>query len=118
MRGYDRDQYLQLCWALRDIQADRVFPIDHGLLDVLAGVQAWLLRSVTDRTMPQVYTDEHRNRTVVVTNNDSAYQTALALKAAGLRAAGKWSHTASIVAPCTRTGKPRSHPKNHPSMVI
>lgn len=26
-----------------------------------------LLRSVTDRTMPQVYTDEHRNRTVVVT---------------------------------------------------
>lgn len=26
-----------------------------------------LLRSVTDRTMPQVYTDEYRNRTVVVT---------------------------------------------------
>lgn len=41
-RGYDRDQYLQLCWALRDLQADRVFPMDHGLLDVLAGVQAWL----------------------------------------------------------------------------
>lgn len=44
-RGYDREQYLQLCWALRDIQADRVFPIDHGLLDVLAGLQAWLARS-------------------------------------------------------------------------
>jgi uncharacterized protein YcbK (DUF882 family) len=43
-RGYDRDQYLQLCWALRDIQADRVFPIDHGLLDVLAGLQAWLAK--------------------------------------------------------------------------
>ena len=41
-RGYDRDQYLQLCWALRDLQADRVFPMDHGLLDVLAGLQAWL----------------------------------------------------------------------------
>ena len=41
-RGYDRDQYLQLCWALRDIQADRVFAMDHGLLDVLAGLQVWL----------------------------------------------------------------------------
>jgi len=44
-RGYDRAQYLQLCWALRDLQADRVFPMDHGLLDVLAGLQAWLARS-------------------------------------------------------------------------
>ncbi|HET9025884.1 MAG TPA: DUF882 domain-containing protein, partial [Burkholderiaceae bacterium] len=44
-RGYDREQYLQLCWALRDMQADRVFPMDHGLLDVLAGLQAWLARS-------------------------------------------------------------------------
>jgi uncharacterized protein YcbK (DUF882 family) len=44
-RGYDREQYLQLCWALRDIQANRVFPIDHGLLDVLAGLQTWLAQS-------------------------------------------------------------------------
>lgn len=44
-RGYDREQYLQLCWALRDVQAERVFPIDHGLLDVLAGLQAWLAKS-------------------------------------------------------------------------
>ena len=44
-RGYDREQYLQLCWALRDLRADRVFPMDHGLLDVLAGLQAWLARS-------------------------------------------------------------------------
>jgi uncharacterized protein YcbK (DUF882 family) len=43
-RGYDREQYLQLCWALRDQQAGRVFPMDHALLDVLAGVQAWLAR--------------------------------------------------------------------------
>lgn len=40
--GYDQDQYLAICWSLRDQQANRVFPIDHGLLDVLAGVQAWL----------------------------------------------------------------------------
>ena len=43
-QGYDRDQYLQLCWLLRDVQADRVFPINHDLLAVLCGVQAWLER--------------------------------------------------------------------------
>jgi uncharacterized protein YcbK (DUF882 family) len=43
-RGYDREQYLQLCWLLRDVQANRVFPIDHDLLAVLCGVQAWLGR--------------------------------------------------------------------------
>jgi len=43
-RGYDRDQYLQLCWLLRDVQTGRVFPIDHDLLAVLCGVQAWLAR--------------------------------------------------------------------------
>ncbi|MCU0939981.1 MAG: DUF882 domain-containing protein [Burkholderiaceae bacterium] len=43
-RGYDREQYLQLCWLLRDVQADRVFPMDHDLLAVLCGVQAWLGR--------------------------------------------------------------------------
>jgi len=39
--GYDREQYLKLCWLLRDVQAQRVMPIDRGLLDVLAGIQAW-----------------------------------------------------------------------------
>ena len=43
-RGYDREQYLQLCWLLRDVRAQRVFPIDHDLLAVLCGVQAWLQR--------------------------------------------------------------------------
>ena len=31
---------------LRDVQADRVFPMDHGLLDVLAGLQAWLAQTL------------------------------------------------------------------------
>lgn len=43
-RGYDRQQYLHLCWLLRDVRANRVFPIDHDLLAVLCGVQAWLGR--------------------------------------------------------------------------
>lgn len=46
--GYNRDQYLNVCWALRDLQADRVFPMNHGLLDVLCGLQAWLARSGVD----------------------------------------------------------------------
>lgn len=43
-RGFDREQYLQLCWLLRDVRANRVFPIDHDLLAVLCGVQTWLGR--------------------------------------------------------------------------
>ena len=43
--GYNRDEYLNICWLMRDIQADRVFPMSHGLLDVLCGVQAWLART-------------------------------------------------------------------------
>lgn len=43
-KGYDREQYLNICWVMRDVQADRVFPINHHLLDVLCGVQTWLAR--------------------------------------------------------------------------
>lgn len=46
--GYNRDEYLNICWALRDLQADRVFPMNHGLLDVLCGLQTWLARSGVD----------------------------------------------------------------------
>ncbi len=41
-KGRNDDEYLKLCWILRDLQADRVFTMDRGLLDVLAGLQAWL----------------------------------------------------------------------------
>lgn len=43
--GYKRDEYLSICWLLRDLQADRVFPMNHDLLDVLCGVQTWLARN-------------------------------------------------------------------------
>lgn len=43
--GYSRDEYLNICWLMRDMQADRVFPMNHGLLDVLCGVQTWLART-------------------------------------------------------------------------
>ncbi len=48
--GYDRNRYLELCWLLRDLRARRVFPMDHDLLAVLCGVQAWLGRE--GRTAP------------------------------------------------------------------
>ncbi len=43
-KGYDRDQYLNICWVLRDIRGDQVFPMNHQLLDVLCGLQEWLTR--------------------------------------------------------------------------
>jgi uncharacterized protein YcbK (DUF882 family) len=47
-RGRDQDEYLRLCWILRDVQADRVFAMNHALLDTLAGIQMWLKQSGTD----------------------------------------------------------------------
>jgi uncharacterized protein YcbK (DUF882 family) len=41
-RGRSQDEYLKLCWILRDVQADRVFAMNRALLDTLAGIQAWL----------------------------------------------------------------------------
>jgi len=52
--GYNRDEYLNICWLLRDVQADRVFPMHHGLLDVLCGLQAWLGRIGSDAPL-QIY---------------------------------------------------------------
>jgi len=46
--GRNQDEYLQLCWILRDMQADRVFAMDRSLLDTLAGIQAWLRHSGVD----------------------------------------------------------------------
>lgn len=60
-RGYDREQYLQLCWLLRDVQVNRVFPIDHDLLAVLCGVQAWLGRE--GRVAPLRVVSGYRSQT-------------------------------------------------------
>lgn len=43
--GFNRDEYLQVCWLMRDLKANRVFPMDRKLLDVLCGVQTWLARN-------------------------------------------------------------------------
>jgi uncharacterized protein YcbK (DUF882 family) len=43
--GRNQDEYLRLCWIMRDLQADRVFAMSRALLDTLAGVQAWLASS-------------------------------------------------------------------------
>jgi uncharacterized protein YcbK (DUF882 family) len=44
-RGHNRDAYLNLCWLMRDVQADRVFAMDRRLFDVLTGLQVWLARN-------------------------------------------------------------------------
>jgi uncharacterized protein YcbK (DUF882 family) len=43
--GYNRDEYLNICWLMRDIQSGSVFPMNHQLLDLLSGLQTWLARN-------------------------------------------------------------------------
>lgn len=40
--GYDGDAYKEICWLLRDVQANKSFAMSLRLLDVLCGLQAWL----------------------------------------------------------------------------
>ena len=40
--GYDGDAYRQICWLLRDVQANKSFAMSLRLLDVLCGLQNWL----------------------------------------------------------------------------
>ena len=43
--GYNRDEYLNICWLLRDSAGRSRLPDQSWLLDVLCGVQAWLART-------------------------------------------------------------------------
>lgn len=40
--GYDGDAYKEICWLLRDVQANKSFAMSLRLLDVLCGLQNWL----------------------------------------------------------------------------
>ena len=40
--GYDGDAYKEICWLLRDVQANKSFAMSLRLLDLLAGLQYWL----------------------------------------------------------------------------
>ena len=40
--GYDGEAYQEICWLLRDVQANKSFPMSPRLLDVLCGLQNWL----------------------------------------------------------------------------
>jgi uncharacterized protein YcbK (DUF882 family) len=40
--GYDGEAYQEICWLMRDIQANKTFPMSPRLLDVLCGLQNWL----------------------------------------------------------------------------
>jgi uncharacterized protein YcbK (DUF882 family) len=39
--GYDGDAYKEICWLLRDVQANKSFAMSLRLLDVLCGLQNW-----------------------------------------------------------------------------
>jgi uncharacterized protein YcbK (DUF882 family) len=40
--GYDGEAYKEICWLLRDMQANKSFAMSPRLLDVLCGLQNWL----------------------------------------------------------------------------
>ncbi len=40
--GYDGEAYKEICWLMRDVQANKSFPMSPRLLDVLCGLQNWL----------------------------------------------------------------------------
>lgn len=40
--GYDGEAYKEICWLLRDVQANKTFAMSPRLLDVLCGLQNWL----------------------------------------------------------------------------
>ncbi len=40
--GYHGEAYKEICWLLRDVQANRSFAMSPRLLDVLCGLQNWL----------------------------------------------------------------------------
>jgi len=61
-RGRNQDEYLQLCWILRDLRADRVFAMNRSLLDMLAGMQAWLRHSGVDAPI-EVHSGYRSSRT-------------------------------------------------------
>lgn len=43
--GYDGEAYREICWLLRDVQANRSFAMAPRLLDVLCGLQNWLVHN-------------------------------------------------------------------------
>lgn len=74
-RGWNRDEYYALCWLMRDVKADRVFPIDRKLLDVLCGVQAWLAYNghVTPIRINSAYRTLTTNRAIEGSARDSKH---------------------------------------------
>jgi uncharacterized protein YcbK (DUF882 family) len=61
-RGHNQDEYLAICWALRDLRAHRVFSMDRRLLDVLAGLQVWLKANGIDAPL-HIYSGYRTGRT-------------------------------------------------------
>ena len=43
--GYDGDAYKEICWLMRDVRANKSFPMSLRLLDVLCGLQNWLVQT-------------------------------------------------------------------------
>jgi uncharacterized protein YcbK (DUF882 family) len=85
--GRNQDEYLQLCWLLRDVRADRVFAMDRELLDTLAGMQAWLRHSGIDAPI-EVYSGYRTTRTNNATEGSARNSRHVVGKAADISVLG------------------------------
>jgi uncharacterized protein YcbK (DUF882 family) len=86
-RGRLQDEYLQLCWILRDVQADRVFAMNRALLDTLAGIQAWLKQSGVDAPI-EVHSGYRTRRTNLATEGAALNSRHVMGQAADISVAG------------------------------
>jgi len=86
-RGRLQDEYLQLCWILRDVQADRVFAMNRALLDTLAGIQAWLKQSGVEAPI-EVHSGYRTSRTNLATEGAALNSRHVMGQAADISVAG------------------------------
>jgi uncharacterized protein YcbK (DUF882 family) len=85
--GRDQDEYLQVCWIMRDLRADRVFAMDRLLLDILAGMQAWLKQSGVDAPI-QLHSGYRTSKTNRATEGAARNSRHVVGKAADISVAG------------------------------
>lgn len=86
-RGRLQDEYLQICWILRDVQADRVFAMNRALLDTLAGIQAWLKQAGVDVPI-EVHSGYRTSRTNLATEGAALNSRHVVGQAADISVAG------------------------------
>ena len=110
--GFDRNQYYRLCWALRDQQANRVFPMNFALLDQLAALQAWLAHNGVDAPL-QIHSGYRTRATNRRTEGAALASQHLVGKAADITVPGVTNLRLAGMASLLRRGGTGFYPGRH-----